>query len=106
MDFFTACRKIREVFPKPVKKAEVESFLSEFNKSEQNVAFKSLAANWRSLGWQIDFDSFAILLDDDEEAMFHDKGITVIKLPDDLPSDRAYLKLIPMNEINDKVVWF
>ncbi len=109
MDFFTVCRNLRIQFVKPEKSEIVEKYILDNSEdlSEEELAHAaySLFKFWKSKGWLVN-ETFAIILEKDEEALLHDKGITVIKTPDDLPPDQVLLKLIPLGTSDEKVVWF
>lgn len=107
IDLLSICRELRVVFPKPSKLEKVADHFSKYGLGAVEVqdAFRSLTNFWKKDGWVLS-ETYAIQLEDDEDALFHERGITVIKTPDDLPSDKALLKLIPMGQVDNKVVWF
>lgn len=109
MDFFTLCRNLRIEFPKPQKLTVLTTFILENSKElspeEVGEATSSLSKFWRKQGWLLD-KTYAIMLDSDEDALLHEKGITIIKTPDDLPPDQICLKFIPLGKSDERVVWF
>ena len=110
MDTFTICRLLRETFPLPVSKQTVTErvdFLAGELASEPTIvgAWTVLTAHWKRAGWSLT-EKCAVYLDDDEEALEHDAGITIIKTLDvDLIGQVAVLG-IETNSPNSKVIWF
>ncbi len=110
MDTFTICRLLREAFPLPVNKRAVSDradYLAGELASEQTLAdaWTALTTHWERAGWSL-ADKGAVYLDDDEEALEHEAGITIIKtLSGDLAGKVAVLG-IETNSPNSKVIWF
>jgi len=109
MDLLRLCRELRKLYPKPIKADCLIKYLDanakDCSQSQIEDVTNSIGVFWRRLGWFIDAN-FAIILEPDEEALFHEKGITIIKTPESLPTDQVLLKFIPLGQENEKVVWF
>lgn len=110
MDTFTTCRLLREAFPLPVNKRSVQDradYLADELATEQTLAdaWTALTTHWERKGWSM-AEKCAVFLDDNEEALEHESGITIIKmLGGELEGQVAVLG-IETNSPHAKVIWF
>jgi hypothetical protein len=110
IDLLGLCRLVREKFPIPNTQKEILAVVRNYVGEEPSVdvkrdVIKVLAKAWARAGWVWD-DKGAILLDDDEEVIFHGKGLTIVQSIPDMPLDRVLVCPILRNQYHPKVVWF
>ncbi len=110
MDTFTICRLLREAFPLPVNKRAVSDradYLADELASEQTLAdaWTALTTYWERNGWSVT-EKCAVCLDDNEEALEHGAGITIIRILDGELEGQVAVLGIETNSAHPKVIWF
>lgn len=104
------CGSIRDMFPIPapgsdIKKAILIYLGYEPPQDIQLDLVKVLVAHWKRKGWTWD-DAGAVLLEDDEEALFHDSGVSLIKSAGDHAPNNVLILPVKYGEYHARVVWF
>lgn len=103
------CRLVRDAFPTPSSPIKIRDFLlkhSGFNLPDdiRKDVVKVLIAQWKRDGWAWD-NAGAVRLEPEEEALFHSKGVSLIKLSEDNPGKVLVLPVQKGKE-HPRVVWF
>ncbi len=105
------CRAIIEKFPIPSSPSsiyqEVISFLGfEPELETKQDLVKALTASWKRKGWDWDPKIGAVLLQNGEQVIFHELGLTIIKSIDEDPDGYCLVEAFQVGETSPKVRWF
>lgn len=103
------CRSIRNQFPEPapadkIQKAVVDYLGKPASSDTLMDLVKVLAAEWKRKGWTWDVLG-AVKPKEDEEIMFHPRGLTIIrKIKDD--EKNVWLLPVQTHQQHPRVIWF
>lgn len=104
------CRLVRNQFPIPAAPSEIRDFLSKHSEQElpddvRRDVVKVLIAQWKRDSWAWD-DAGAVKLDPEEEALFHQNGVSLIKSAGETHPDKISVLPIKIGKEHPRVVWF
>lgn len=110
IDVLGLCRTVRSQFPNPAKSSLIYQAVLDVVGYEppsdvQHALVKTLSAHWKRNGWTWS-DTGAAQLNDDEDVLFHDNGLTFIKSGGDVPADKVRLIPVGYNDTHPRVIWF
>lgn len=104
------CRHIKDLFPNPVKSDSIKLAVLNYLGSDptydvQIDLVKVIFIHWKRNGWTWS-ETGAVQLDEDEDVLFHDKGLTFIKTGENIPGNMIALMPVSYTDSHPRVIWF